>query len=180
MGIKVLYLYLRISPGPEEFLKIHRVHLIILLVSNGIGLNLFIVDAHQGTGADHVVTRIRVKGFEGRSAIWTFLKLVKEEECLVRNELPRWLQQRYILNDCVHFISVVKDGAELLLQDEVNLYDRFIVGLSEGTNRNGLPNLSGALDNKGLTLRILFPCSKYSIYFPFQQIHNTSHFRKQR
>ena len=88
MGIKVLNLCLRISFSPQELLKIHRVHLVILLVSNGIGLNLLIVDAHKRTGTDHVVTRIGVEGFEGCGTVRTFLKLVKENESLVRNELP--------------------------------------------------------------------------------------------
>lgn len=41
-------------------------------------------------------------------------------------------------------------------------------------------NLPGTLDDKGLTLRVILPCSKYGVYFPFQQFHNQSHFRKRR
>ena len=88
MSIEVFYLRLRIAPGPQELLKVQRMHLIILFVADCIGLDLFIVYAHQGTGTNDIIARIRIERFKGCGAVRAFLQLVKKNERLVWNKPP--------------------------------------------------------------------------------------------
>jgi hypothetical protein len=55
-------LILAVSFGPEEFLKIHRVHLIIRLGADAITVYFFIVDAQHGATADHIIISIQAEG----------------------------------------------------------------------------------------------------------------------
>ena len=80
-----------------------------------------------------------------------------------------------ILNDGIYLVAIIEDRTKLLLKDEVDFYDRFIVCPSECSNGISFPDLPGPFHNKRLSIGILLPISEVSIYLSFKQFHGLNH-----
>ena len=97
VAVKSLNKILRITLGPQKFLKVHRVHLIVLFIANAVRLYFPVVYAHQRTRANHVITTVNLKEFQRSGTIRTGLQLVKKQQRVICHKLVVWIQQRNIL-----------------------------------------------------------------------------------
>ena len=87
MPIKLLYKFIAIPTGPKELFKIHGVHFIILFIAHTVRLNLPVIDAHQGTGTDHIEPSIQLEELERGGTVRTGLQLIEEDKCFTRDKL---------------------------------------------------------------------------------------------
>ena len=77
--VQVVYEFLGIALGPQKFLKIHGVHLVIFLVAHAVGLYLAVVDTHQRARADDVEAAVELEELQRGGTVGACLQFVKEE-----------------------------------------------------------------------------------------------------
>lgn len=59
---------------------IQGVHGVVFFVAHTVGFDFPVVDTHEGTGTDDIVTAIQLEGFQAGGAVGTGLEFIKEQQ----------------------------------------------------------------------------------------------------
>ena len=102
-------------------------HLVILLISDAVRLNLPIVDAHQRTGADDIISSVQLEELQGSGAIGARLQFIEEKEGIARHKLKLGVEQGDVFQDGIHLEPVVENVPIFLLLHKIDFNDMLIV-----------------------------------------------------
>ena len=127
MLVQVVYEFLGIALGPQKFLEIHGVHLVIFLVAHAVGLYLTVVDTHQRARADDVEAAVEFEELQRGGTVGACLQFVKEEQGSAGDEPQLGIEQRDVLEDGVYLEAIVKDGLVPRLLYKVDFNDALVV-----------------------------------------------------
>ena len=75
----------------------------------------------------------------------------------MRNKLPRRFQKGDVFDDCIHFVAIIENRSELLLQHKVNLDHRLIVSLAERPDGLRFTDLPRTFDDERFAFGVVFP-----------------------
>ena len=131
MAQHVVDVFVSISPCPQKLLEVHREHLIIHFISYAVRLDFPVVDSHKRPRTDNVVSFVDTERLQTSGTFWAVLHLVEKEQCLPCLKLQRLVDERYVLHDAIHVISVIEYPLELLFQHEIDCHDILIVSRSK-------------------------------------------------
>ena len=80
MTIQVFYLFWLIALGPQKLLEVHREHVEVVIITDGIGFDFLIIDAHHRTRTDDIIALVLAERLERGGTVGAFLQFVEENQ----------------------------------------------------------------------------------------------------
>ena len=95
-------------------------HSVVFLISNAVGFNLSVIDTHQRTGADDIVSTVYLECLKTCGTCRAVLHLVEEYERVAWFEYKGGVDKCQILYYAVYLVAVLEDSLVFLLQYKVD------------------------------------------------------------